>query len=126
MKPLAETEGTRRAPDVRSGAESLALLLADPARVRGVPPETVPSLLGELEVLRAQLWARLTAPAVNGQGEAPAEDRLLDVAEVAARLGRSRDYVYRRDWPFEVKGLGRGRRFSAQGLDRYLSRRQGR
>ena len=37
----------------------LAEMIADPDKVADLPPEAVPSMLGELERLRALLWARL-------------------------------------------------------------------
>lgn len=107
---------------------TIAELLQDPARVATLTGPEARALLLQLAPLVEDLRLRALYLPVgeNGRGEAPEEDRLLSVKEVAARLGRSADYVYRHDWPFEVKGLGRGRRFSAQGLDRYLSRRMGR
>jgi len=105
----------------------LAQLLADPARVAALPPAEARDLLLRLAPLVEDLRLRaLHAGVQHGRPVAVEPDRLLGVKEVAARLGRSPDYIYRRRWPFEVKGDGRGRRFSAQGLDRYLRSRQGR
>jgi len=100
----------------------LAALLADVARVAGVPPEAVPDLLAELERVRAALWQRLTAPALP---PTPAGERLLTVDEAAARCGMSRDWLYRhaRTLPF-ARRVGRSLRFSETALERWLSTRQ--
>ena len=54
------------------------------------------------------------------------EDKLLDIKEAAIRLGMSEDYLYRhfRSLPFAVP-MGRSKRFSAQGIEAYLARKQG-
>jgi predicted DNA-binding transcriptional regulator AlpA len=56
-----------------------------------------------------------------------AHDELLDVEEAAHRLSLSTDWLYRKakDLPFTVR-LGRGLRFSARGIERYIQQRQGR
>lgn len=104
-------------------------LARDPARAMDLHPEAAWDLLLQIAPLVEAIRLRALAPlptGQNGQPEAPGEDRLLDVKAVAARLGRSYDFVYRRRWPFEVQGDGRGRRFSALGLARYLRQRTGR
>jgi excisionase family DNA binding protein len=54
----------------------LATLLQDPDQAAKVRPEQVPALLGELERVKAVLWARLLSlPAGNDQPEAPAPGR---------------------------------------------------
>ncbi len=76
----------------------LARLLQDPARVREIPAQEIPALLGELERLRATLWASMVASpgrSRNGQPEAPPpQDRLLTAKEAAARLGIPAPRVY--------------------------------
>lgn len=54
------------------------------------------------------------------------EDKLLDIKDAAIRLGMSEDYLYRhfRSLPFAVP-MGRAKRFSAQGIEAYLARKQG-
>jgi excisionase family DNA binding protein len=80
----------------------------------------LPALLAEIERLRAEA---LLAPR---DGPEKAADRLLTVAEAAQRLSLSRDWLYRqRGLPFEVRLPGGARRFSEQGLERWLKRRQG-
>ncbi len=73
----------------------LAQLLQDPTQVAEIPAEAIPGLLGELERLKASLWARLVALAVNGRPEAPADgDRLLTAEQVAERLQIPKGRVY--------------------------------
>src|SRR5258705_526120 len=64
-------------------------LLGDPAKAETVGSFDVPRLLGDLEALRARLWARLLAsptpqPEVH-LAERP--DRLLTAAQAAGLLG---------------------------------------
>ena len=105
-------------------------LLADPARVRDLPPEAARDLLLCLAPLQEALRLQAVSPpaGVNGQGEAPtAGDRLLSVGEAAQKLGMSTDWCYRRakQFPFAVR-IGRQLRFSERGIDRYIRQRQGR
>lgn len=104
---------------------SLSDLLTDISQASTVPPEAVPEMLGELERLKATLWARLTA--LQGNGRQPDKDRLLVVEEAAVKLGVSRDYLYRYSGklPFTVR-VGRSLRFSEAGVDRYIRNRTGR
>ncbi|OFV96321.1 MAG: hypothetical protein A3F68_07660 [Acidobacteria bacterium RIFCSPLOWO2_12_FULL_54_10] len=106
----------------------LADLIADPAKAANLPPEAVPSMLGELERLRAILWVRLTAGNHDGQGQLASNgDRLLDVEEAARKLGKSKDYLYRhsRDYLFTVRD-GRSLRFSEQGIEKFIRQRMAR
>lgn len=106
----------------------LADLVGDPGKVDNLPAEAIPGLLGDLERLRATLWARLTVPQGNGQGQAQGNrDRLLDAREAAAMLHTSTDYLYRNaaKLPFTVR-LGRQLRFSETGIARYVRQRMGR
>lgn len=83
-----------------------------------------PELLGELERFKASLWLRMT---IGSQGAAsPQPDRLLTATEVAERLNVTTAYIYRnaRSYPFMVR-QGRYVRFSNNGLELYLRRRQG-
>jgi len=57
----------------------LAMLLADPTTV---PLDEIPATIGELEKIKAMLWARL-ASAPNGS---TGPDDVLDVVEAAGRL----------------------------------------
>ena len=106
----------------------LADLLTDPSKTEKVPPEAVPALLGEIECLRAKLWARMMIPSARGTGQASTEeDRLLIAQEAAKRLGASEDYLYRHadKLPFTVRIGPRQLRFSAQGIERYIRQRTG-
>lgn len=101
----------------------LAALAAEPGLVDDLPPETIPSILCEISSLQTRLAARLASEATKGPG-APAEgeDRLLDAAEAAERLGTSKDFLYRdsKKHPFTVR-LSPGRlRFSSRGIEKYL------
>ncbi len=91
-------------------------------------PQEIPAILGALEELKAAAWAQLLAP-TNGRNPSgiKAADELLNVQEAARRLELSPDYLYRHSsqLPFTVR-IGRRVRFSAQGIERYIERRQGR
>lgn len=90
--------------------------------------DELPRLLGELERLRAAMWARLVGLSANGQSRTGHDqsDELLGVKEAARRLGSSPDYLYRsKDLPFRVR-IGRRVRFSAKGIECYIRQRQGR
>ena len=111
----------------------LSTLAANPSRVVDVAPEALPALLGELEALRATLWARLQGASVPAtpphqrDGNPTGEDRLLTVGEVAVRLGVDRRWVYRKAdaLPF-TRRLSRGTlRFSERGLERWKQTRKG-
>ena len=103
----------------------LAELLDNPGKAANLPPETVPSMLGELERLRALLWARLVMRPDGNEAGSLDEDRLLDVNEASGKLGISADALYRNDYPFKVK-VGTRIRFSQHGIERYIKQRVGR
>lgn len=106
----------------------LADLVAEPGKAGLVPLEAIPAMLGDLERLRATLWARLTLPPGGGNaGQSVDGDRLLSAREAAAKLGASADYLYRhsRNLPFTVR-VGRGLRFSKAGIERFIRQRVGR
>jgi predicted DNA-binding transcriptional regulator AlpA len=89
---------------------------------RTLPPEQLPRLLGDLEEVRATALARLSAPGSH-QTES---DKLLDVSEAAARLGISKDYLYRNHSDFSfTRRVGRSLRFSASGIENYIQQRNG-
>lgn len=104
----------------------LAELVEHPERVSSLPVEAVPAMLGDLERLKATLWARLTLPQSNGQG-APDGDRLLDVEEAARKLSKTKDYLYRHadHYPFTVRD-GRSLRFSEAGIEKFIRQKMGR
>ncbi len=91
-----------------------------------------PRLLGDLERLKASLWARTMSPlathdGLSGTTRPTGGDQLLTVEEAAEKLGVSRDWLYRhsKKLAFTVR-LGRHLRFSARGIERYIRQRQGR
>ena len=83
--------------------------LAPPAA--DVDLDHIPELLGDWR-LRAILWARLG----RTNRPAPAEDRLLVIADAASRLGVSKDWLYRNSGrlPFTVRLAERALRYSAR------------
>jgi predicted DNA-binding transcriptional regulator AlpA len=82
---------------------------------RTLPPDALPRLLGDLAEVQATALARLSAPAPAQ----PVPDALLNVREAAQRLGCSKDFLYKRDFPF-ARRLGRKLMFSSNGIDAYL------
>ncbi len=85
-----------------------------------LPLETTTALLARLCVVQAALTTRAVTLALTH--EAPAiGDALLNVRAAAAKLGVSASYLYRHaaKMPFTVR-VGRGLRFSAAGIDRYI------
>jgi hypothetical protein len=85
--------------------------------VREVPPEELPSLIGELEAAKAAAWARLTRPAPAQ----PEHDEVLNVGEAARRLGVSEDYLYGHHKSYNfTRRQGRKLLFSALGIDRHI------
>lgn len=109
---------------------TLGQLAADPGRIKDLSPEVARELLAQIVGLQTVLLARALQPhaGVNGQPEAPMEDRLLDVREAARKLGLSADYLYRhaKALPFTVRIPPRQLRFSLRGIERYIRQRQGR
>lgn len=93
-----------------TGQADLAGLLSDPARVAAIPPEAVPALLGELERLKATLWAQLMVlVSQNGHTAESEEERWLTVPEVAKRLHFAPSYVYQLARRGELPALRTGK-----------------
>ena len=85
-------------------------------------PEELPSLLAELERLRAVAWTRLAVP----RSPETDADRLLDSPEAASMLGIEVSALYKKRWPFRVP-VSKGRtRYSLQGIQRFIRNREGR
>ena len=84
-----------------------------------------PGIVGELERMKAVLWARMMASRNPVQSDQPTDDRLLTVKEAAEKLGTTKDYLYRhsQDLPFTVRLGPRHLRFSLNGIDRYIRNR---
>src|SRR5262249_28400032 len=103
---------------------TLDRLADDPGKAAALPLEATTALLARLAVAQAALTARAVAlalaPPPPGAG-----DSLLDVPTTAAKLGVSTSYLYRhaKSLPFTVR-VGRGVRFSAAGIDRYIGQQE--
>lgn len=102
-------------------------LLSDPAKVSLVPSEAIPTMLADLEKLKALLWVRLSLSQVSPNGTGEKGDRLLNAKEAAAMLHTSTDYLYRHSskLPFTVH-MGRKILFSEAGIARFIRARMGR
>jgi excisionase family DNA binding protein len=100
---------TQMRPEVQSLLASLA----------GIATTDLPALLGELEVVRATALLKMAAP-----NPTELHDELLCIEEAAARLGVSRDYLYRHSakFPF-TRRLGRKLLFSSLGIDKHIRQR---
>jgi hypothetical protein len=85
---------------------------------RTLPPAELPRLLGDLAEIAATAQARLSAPA-----PVPLADELLTCRQAAEKLGCSKDFLYRGNFPFVVR-LGRKRMFSSNGIATYLRQQQ--
>ena len=91
------------------------------AAARSLSPEELPRFIGELEEVRTTALVRLTAPAIQPQ----APDSLLSIDEAVPVLGMSKSYLYRNADKFSfVRREGRALRFSARGVQEYLSGRR--
>ena len=92
-----------------------------------VPVEQIPAVLGELAALQLRLTARLLQEQADRTDQPAGSDTLLRVEEAAARLGTSKDWLYRqaKRLPFTVR-QGRQLRFSSQGIDHHIKQRRGR
>lgn len=88
---------------------------------RTLSPEELPRLLGDLEEIKATALIRLSTPAIQPQ----TPDSWLDIDEAAPVLAMSKSYLYRHadKFPF-VRHEGRSLRFSARGIQDYLSGRR--
>ena len=104
-----------------SDRPDLAALLADPA---SLPVADIPAAIGELERVKAILWARLSAgpcpPERNGNGA----DRLRTAEQVSERTALSVAWLYRHAdrLPF-TRRIGRKVLFSEAGLAKWLAKR---
>lgn len=106
---------------------TLDALAADPSKAANLAGPVVAALLARVAAVSGTLAARavtLTHEALEAPNDP--EDRLLTVEQAAARLGMSRDWIYRRAsrLPFAVRLDGSALRFSSQGIDRYIRQRR--
>jgi predicted DNA-binding transcriptional regulator AlpA len=104
---------------------TLSDVLADPARVKGVPRERIPVLLLQLASLETALAGRLEELTTTGADKRIDNDRLLTVSEAAETLKTSEDWLYRNATrlPFVVRMGRRQLRFSALGIARHIEQR---
>jgi hypothetical protein len=94
----------------------LTTFFADPG---SIPLEQIPAAIGELEKLKAALWARLAAPVPTVE-----RDQLLTIEEAAERLAVTPDWLRRRPHLPFVRKLSDGVvRFDARGLARWAAQR---
>ena len=83
----------------------------------------MPALLGDLERVRATLWARLNAAVTPANGNTP--ERLLGLAEAAELLHVTPDWLRRQKrFPFRIELSAGQVRYSARGIERWVAARQ--
>lgn len=83
----------------------------------------LPVFLGELERVRVEILLSASHPS-DPLPASPNRDRLLSVAEVAQRIGRSLWWVYRNKNALPIVRLPTGRYgFSEKRLERWIERR---
>ena len=102
-------------------------ILADLERALAeVSPQEAPTLLGELERLKALLWIRMMHPSPNHRCHSPIEreaDHLLTPEEAGRMLGVTPRWLYRhgKRLPFTKRLSRKVLRFSEAGLRRWLA-----
>ncbi len=92
------------------------------AEIQSAPPGELPGIIGQLEAVKAEAFARLVTPQpCDGADD---DDRLLTVDDVAAQLGETSRWVrdHQDDLP-RVKLPGRSLRFSAKRMASIIKRR---
>jgi excisionase family DNA binding protein len=100
-----------------SGSDDLGAAVA--SALRRADPDELPVLIGTLEAGKAAAWARLMSTPPN-EAALGSRDHNLSAREAAARLGVSKDYVYRHAnrFPFTVR-IGRRLLFDARRLEQW-------
>lgn len=91
--------------------------------IRKSPVETLPTILGELERVKARLWTRLLAPTAAKDGRPlPPGDRLLTPEEAALEMNTTVKWLYRHSkrLPFARKLSRKRLRFSEIGLRKWI------
>jgi hypothetical protein len=101
---------------------TLAVLLNDPERISALRKEAIAELRGQIAKLDTLLLSRLLTDEQHPPGTDG--DRLLRAAEAAAKLGLPKDALYRNEYPFMVR-VGSRRRFSEQGIEKFIRNRIG-
>lgn len=106
-------------------SESVAQLTAR-YRARIADAEATKATAPLADVFKVALGELEAANVAEGVAAGPPPpDRLLDAAEVAARLGMKRKHVYNRAaaWPFTRRLGQRTLRFSERGLEQWIAKR---
>lgn len=100
---------------------NVAELAKDPSLIARIPSQSIHTLRGELAALDSLLLDRLMREAIGEHKNTLAKDRLLKTDEAAAKLGTTKDYLYRHadQFRFTVR-MGRALRFSEAGIDQYI------
>ena len=106
-----------------NGHDIVQLALPSPEQLRELPVEQLPEMIGQLETLKAQLWARLATTRTSAPG--PETDTFVSVEEASTMLKMSPGWVYKnsRKLPFVRRVGPRTLRCSTAGIRRYLDRR---
>jgi excisionase family DNA binding protein len=104
----------------------LADVVGDQTKASQIELGAIPPLMTQLAAAQSALAARLLVPTENHETGRHEGDQLLGVAEAATKLGVTKDWLYRRSdkLPFTMR-LGRGLRFSRQGIEKYITTRVG-
>jgi predicted DNA-binding transcriptional regulator AlpA len=113
------------APKYPAAFPTLDELARDPLRASGLAADALAALAARCAAVQSALAAAQFALVVNGgTADAPAphdDDRLLGIKEAAAKLGVTRDYLYRRkDLPFRVSVAPGQVRFSLKGIEKFI------
>jgi len=108
---------------------ALAALLGSATDLAALDTVALGVLLGEctVEQGRIEVARRLLEDEMQRRlNQTPRGDRLVKIAEAAARLDVTEDWIHRRpDLPFRVELSPGVVRFSLDGIDRYQAERQG-
>jgi hypothetical protein len=89
--------------------------------VTKIPLTDLPEFLGDLESVRNRAFVRMVAP----ESASASEDRLLDVAAAARRMGVSTQFLYVNSKKYSfTRRVGRRLLFSSNGLDTYLKQKK--
>ena len=93
------------------------------AAIPTMPATLYPELLGNLTRLDAQVRQRMNQDltAILSSPPIPKEDRLLNVAEAAAKLGVTKDHLYHKAdrYSFTMR-IGSRLRFSLLGMEKWM------
>jgi predicted DNA-binding transcriptional regulator AlpA len=109
--------------DRPSAVPSLDAIAADPSLVETLPRETQAEIA--LRLSRAAMDIMFIVLATAPTPSRRPEDRLLDVKEAAAKLGRTPAWLYAhwRELPFSVTEPGQRPRFSERAIDAWIQAR---